>query len=258
MVSTADRLANASPLGFQAGDANLYRFVGNSPIDETDPSGLMIKGGSKPFFDILGPQVSDDERKILDALRKNPLFEELLHYIGTCGPTFELIVDPKLSGEIGGKSLSVPGETRPVGRDVVQIIINPAFKYPGKANPAEIANTILHELIHAALIASYDRKCKIKCPLDKSATANDIYHDPKLRDLDGKLIVKFPVLIGDLPSYSQDLQGHLRDRYGREPIYPDLMISDINNGSKDLIDGAIGEIIGQAGVGGPTLTQVPW
>jgi len=32
--------ANA-PLGFNAGDANLYRYVGNDPTSLTDPSGLM-------------------------------------------------------------------------------------------------------------------------------------------------------------------------------------------------------------------------
>jgi hypothetical protein len=28
-------------MGFQAGDQNLYRFVGNSPTNATDPSGLL-------------------------------------------------------------------------------------------------------------------------------------------------------------------------------------------------------------------------
>jgi hypothetical protein len=33
-------LADQSPIGFQGGDANLYRYVGNEPTDATDPSGL--------------------------------------------------------------------------------------------------------------------------------------------------------------------------------------------------------------------------
>lgn len=42
MVTAMRRLTDAKPLGFQAGDANLYRFVDNSPADNTDPSGLKI------------------------------------------------------------------------------------------------------------------------------------------------------------------------------------------------------------------------
>jgi hypothetical protein len=35
---------NDKPLGFQAGDANLYRYVGNNPTNATDPSGLQGPG----------------------------------------------------------------------------------------------------------------------------------------------------------------------------------------------------------------------
>lgn len=34
-----DRVAD--PLGYEAGDANLYRYVGNSPTNATDPTGLV-------------------------------------------------------------------------------------------------------------------------------------------------------------------------------------------------------------------------
>lgn len=40
-------LGGADPLGFAAGDANLYRYVGNDPIDQVDPSGLMAGGQGK-------------------------------------------------------------------------------------------------------------------------------------------------------------------------------------------------------------------
>ena len=32
---------SADPIGFEAGDGNLYRYVGNGPIDGTDPSGMI-------------------------------------------------------------------------------------------------------------------------------------------------------------------------------------------------------------------------
>ncbi|AGA28340.1 RHS repeat-associated core domain-containing protein [Singulisphaera acidiphila] len=42
-------LAGADPLGFAAGDTNLYRYVGNSPTNFTDPTGLQtVPGNYKP------------------------------------------------------------------------------------------------------------------------------------------------------------------------------------------------------------------
>jgi len=35
----AETLTDAAPLGFKAGDPNLYRYVGNAPTDYTDPTG---------------------------------------------------------------------------------------------------------------------------------------------------------------------------------------------------------------------------
>jgi hypothetical protein len=44
-LTTADCMLRSfrvrAPLGFQAGDDNLYRYVNNSPVNETDPSGLQ-------------------------------------------------------------------------------------------------------------------------------------------------------------------------------------------------------------------------
>ncbi len=34
------RFINQDPIGFAAGDANLYRYVGNSPTNRTDPTGF--------------------------------------------------------------------------------------------------------------------------------------------------------------------------------------------------------------------------
>jgi hypothetical protein len=39
---TIGRWTSQDPIGFEAGDANLYRYVGNGPTDGTDPSGLRV------------------------------------------------------------------------------------------------------------------------------------------------------------------------------------------------------------------------
>jgi RHS repeat-associated protein len=36
------RFISEDPLGFEAGDPNLYRYVGNSPTNATDPLGLLV------------------------------------------------------------------------------------------------------------------------------------------------------------------------------------------------------------------------
>ncbi len=39
---TTGRFLSKDPLGYDAGDANLYRYVGNGPTNGTDPSGTVI------------------------------------------------------------------------------------------------------------------------------------------------------------------------------------------------------------------------
>ena len=34
----ACRWINEDPIGYEAGDTNLYRYVGNAPCNDTDPS----------------------------------------------------------------------------------------------------------------------------------------------------------------------------------------------------------------------------
>jgi hypothetical protein len=48
------RWMEEDPIGFEAGDTNLYRYVGNNPTDATDPSGLI-----GIIFDGSGYQASD-------------------------------------------------------------------------------------------------------------------------------------------------------------------------------------------------------
>ncbi|MDX9715704.1 MAG: RHS repeat-associated core domain-containing protein [Dissulfurispiraceae bacterium] len=36
------RFISKDPIGFSAGDVNLYRYVGNNPVNWTDPEGLIV------------------------------------------------------------------------------------------------------------------------------------------------------------------------------------------------------------------------
>src|SRR5262249_9199318 len=42
------RWTSQDPLGFAAGDGNLYRYVGNGPTNATDPTGLHYAGPNAP------------------------------------------------------------------------------------------------------------------------------------------------------------------------------------------------------------------
>jgi RHS repeat-associated protein len=42
------RFLSTDPIGFTAGDANLYRYVGNSPTNATDPSGERTAAPARP------------------------------------------------------------------------------------------------------------------------------------------------------------------------------------------------------------------
>jgi RHS repeat-associated protein len=42
--NTVGRFISEDPIGFEAGDTNIYRYVGNSSPNATDPSGLEVRG----------------------------------------------------------------------------------------------------------------------------------------------------------------------------------------------------------------------
>jgi RHS repeat-associated protein len=49
------RFVSQDPKGFAAGDANLFRYVGNCPTNDTDPSGLQFGRGGDNFVDPPAP-----------------------------------------------------------------------------------------------------------------------------------------------------------------------------------------------------------
>ncbi len=57
---TVGRWLSIDPIGFEAEDANLYRYVGNEPTNATDPSGLVEK---KP------PKSTKHDAQLVDGFR---------------------------------------------------------------------------------------------------------------------------------------------------------------------------------------------
>jgi len=54
---TVGRWLNLDPLGFDAGDANPTRYIGNGATNATDPSGLQPPWPPEPFPSHPGPQL---------------------------------------------------------------------------------------------------------------------------------------------------------------------------------------------------------
>src|SRR5260370_38817292 len=59
--TTIGRWISEDPIGFEAADPNLYRYVHNSPLDSVDPSGLQGTGLPPPYFTI--PSATEMERR---------------------------------------------------------------------------------------------------------------------------------------------------------------------------------------------------
>lgn len=104
------RFIGQDPIGFSAGDSNLYRYVGNSPLMATDPSGrfkveLRYRGVNGVHADIV---VSDKygkrsywggpENKVFEALPFGPL-----RLSGLSGGTGKIVADREPSYKQGFK-----------------------------------------------------------------------------------------------------------------------------------------------------------
>jgi RHS repeat-associated protein len=57
------RFLSTDPSGFSAGDANLYRYVGNSPLNNTDPTGLCADSSTGDTSDNQVPSATADQRQ---------------------------------------------------------------------------------------------------------------------------------------------------------------------------------------------------
>lgn len=65
-------MAEQGPLGYNAGDTNLYRYVGNNPTNATDPSGLEKSPTYNRFHEglaslsLLGSKITQEARRLAD------------------------------------------------------------------------------------------------------------------------------------------------------------------------------------------------
>jgi hypothetical protein len=65
---TFGRFITKDPIGFQAGDVNLFRFVGNNPTNATDPSGLQQY---KPIGETDPTKIEPALRRVIGTSKDN-------------------------------------------------------------------------------------------------------------------------------------------------------------------------------------------
>jgi hypothetical protein len=172
---TIGRWIAEDPIVFEGGDTDLYRYMGNSPTNGTDPYGLtafMPQKDAKPTVVpiVLGDPDNPNDEKILwdrfltdryyQRLRNDPDFKKLYN----CAKSqklelrFTTAVDPRNAAEY------IPGENL--------ILIYVGTNGIDALDKTELSRALIHEMIHAIL----DKQGPMaNCGLP--AGANDSRHD---------------------------------------------------------------------------------
>jgi uncharacterized protein RhaS with RHS repeats len=65
LIPAEGRFAERDPLGFASGDPNLYRYLGNNPVNATDPNGTQANKEREAYLKDEAPKVKGVTRVAL-------------------------------------------------------------------------------------------------------------------------------------------------------------------------------------------------
>ena len=150
------RWTSQDPLGFAAGDANLYRYVGNDSVNIADPSGLIFAtwnggtlaggpGSESTLLQNLAGRLGVPPAS-LDKLRASPLWQ--------CVNSAKTPVTVKFYrniAEFDGRKRG--GYTRTYEHDQYGRVILVVVNLDNASSPDALLRAFLHELIHAAVLS---------------------------------------------------------------------------------------------------------
>ena len=184
---------------------------------------------------INGLKTTPDQEAVIDALFNDPDFKKIWDYLKNCQKVIVLEIKPGLRirgverfGGYSGGGLK--------GR----LTINPT-KPEHVNNPMELADTIIHELIHAVMDLRAD--CGYT-DYPFSRDIHELYEDPNIQG--PKTTEKKHVDPRD--------KGYLDDHYGDSASNPNDEYIDINDHAQRLIIEIIRRLMAQTGKGDETLT----
>ncbi len=182
-----------------------------------------------------GLKTTPDQEAVIDALFNDPDFKKIWDYLKNCQKVIVLDIRPGLTIDgverFGGYS---GGGRR--GR----LIINPT-KPEHVNNPMELADTIIHECIHAVMDLRDD--CGYT-DYPFSRDIHELYNDPNIQ--------------GPPTNEKEDAdprdKDYLDNHYGDGASNPDDEYIDINDHAQRLIIRIIRRLMTQTGKGDETLT----
>jgi RHS repeat-associated protein len=227
------RFVSRDPIGYLGGSMGLYEYVGSRPINSRDPLGLTIEG--KDAF-IEGLKNADPKiAKMLDALLEDPQFKAMWEGIDK---------DPNVILKV--KSVPAWGAKDGIERfgvyepDIDTLTINPT-KEEHLKNPAELLDTLIHEMIHA--VRDLLNPCSPDIlPPDVTDWDHDKFN-PRRLEMPPKRFVQNPVL-----------RDYLDRHYGDSYSDPTRAWTDVNDKAQEMIVGIVRGAIDRSGVGERTGT----
>lgn len=208
---------------------------------------------------MLGPYVPEEQfveqlaqtpeqKKVLTALTRNKEFVGLWNWFSKFpgGNPIRFVVKPGL--QMGGVERFGGFYTGELA-----LIVNPA-KREHVANPQELVNTIVHELVHAALAvqrAAKQRGLTVSpAPLPEGAT--DLYHDETFVERFGE------AYSADKADYARrpEARAYLEREYGDSDSNPRDEYLDVNRPTQGLVQRVVADNLLQTGIGKVTITGV--
>jgi len=194
---------------------------------------------------IKGLKSNPDQTAIIDELFKNPDFQKIWQYLKNCrAVTIDLKISPNLKN---AKAVPRFGQYTPLTKTLE---LNPAHPTHA-ANASELADTLIHELIHALWDVREDCGGEL-WPLPPGVV--DWYHDPDAPDRDHR---------PDKASPEGPNKKHAEKHYGDGASDPDHEFLDENDKAQEFIVRIINKLLEKTAgdgpdyplKGGPTLTH---
>jgi uncharacterized protein DUF4157 len=209
--------------------------------------------------------ISPDHATIISALFANPRFKPIVTFLNGCpGGTIDFfvkhitgLVNGVVVERFGGFSPSVPGSGLPA-----EMKVNP--QHPAhKANPIEVADTVIHELIHACL--ELRPTCESASnPFPLPADVTDVPHDPELtaarsggvlNRIRERATAAAVSSAGTKTTSGRNLVEYLEDSYGPGASNPQAEYVDLNVKGNELVTGIMRDLMtAHPGIGHETVS----